>query len=43
MEIEDLKQQRKQTSHHVPLKSLLDEECFTHLRTEQKHFVDTVK
>jgi len=43
LEIEDLKQQRKQTPHHVPLQSLPDEERFTRLRTERKHFVDTIK
>jgi len=43
VEIEDLKQQRKQTPHHVPLQSLPDEERFTRLRTERKHFVDTIK
>src|SRR5216117_1523580 len=43
VEIEDLKQQRKQTAHHVPIKSLPEEERFTRLRTERKHFIDTIK
>jgi Transposase protein len=43
VEIEDLKQHRKQTAHHVPIKSLPEEERFTRLRTERKHFIDTIK
>ena len=43
VEIEQLKQQRKQTEHHIPVKSLPDEERFTRLRTERKHFLDTIK
>ena len=43
LEIEQLKHQRKQTTHHIPVKSLPDEERFTRLRTERKHFVDTIK
>jgi hypothetical protein len=42
-EIEGLKQQRKQTDHHIPVKSLPEEERFTRLRTERKHFLDTIK
>lgn len=42
-EIEGLKQQRKQTEHHIPVKSLPEEERFTRLRTERKHFLDTIK
>ncbi len=43
VEIEGLKQQRKQTAHHLPIKSLPEEERFTRLRTERKHFIDTIK
>ena len=43
LEIENLKQQRKQTMHHIPIKSLPEEERFTRLRTERKHFIDTIK
>ncbi len=43
LEIETCKQQRKQTEHHIPVKSLPEEDRFTRLRTERKHFVDTIK
>ena len=43
MEIDNLKQQRKQTAHHIPVKSLPEQDRFTRLRTERKHFVDTIK
>ena len=43
VEIAGLKQQRKQTKHHIPVKSLPEEERFTRLRTERKHFLDTIK
>jgi hypothetical protein len=43
VEIEGLKQQRKQTEHHIPVKSLPEQERFTRLRTERKHFLDTIK
>jgi hypothetical protein len=42
-EIEDLKQRRKNTPHHVPVKSLPEPDRFTRLRTERKHFIDTIK
>ena len=42
-EIDKLKQQRKETAHHIPVKSLPEEERFTRLRTERKHFIDTIK
>ena len=42
VEIEKLKQERKQTAHHIPVKSLSEEDRFTRLRTERKHFVDTI-
>jgi hypothetical protein len=43
LEIDNLKQQRKNTEHHVAVKSLPKEEQFTRLRTERKHFIDTLK
>ncbi|PYY10815.1 MAG: hypothetical protein DMG69_05665 [Acidobacteria bacterium] len=43
VEIDNLKQQRKQTAHHIPIQSLPQEERFTCLRTERKHFLDTIK
>jgi hypothetical protein len=43
LEIDELKQQRKQTAHHIAVKSLPEEERFTRLRTERKHFLDTIK
>jgi transposase-like protein len=43
LEINNLKQQRKQTAHHIPVKSLPEQDRFTRLRTERKHFVDTIK
>jgi hypothetical protein len=43
VEIDHLKQQRKQTAHHIPIQSLPQEERFTRLRTERKHFIDTIK
>jgi len=43
LEIENLKQQRKQTPHHIPVQSLPEKDRFTRLRTERKHFVDTIK
>ena len=43
VEIDDLKRRRKNTPHHIPVKSLPEEERFTRLRTEQKHFIDTIK
>ena len=42
-EIEKLKQARKATAHHIAVKSLPEEDRFTRLRTERKHFVDTIK
>jgi hypothetical protein len=43
VEIEKLKQQRKNTAHHIPVKFLPEEDRFTRLRTERKHFIDTIK
>ena len=43
LEIDKLKQERKQTPHHIPIQSLPEKDRFTRLRTERKHFVDTIK
>jgi hypothetical protein len=43
LEIEKTKQVRKNTAHHIPVKSLSEEDRFTRLRTERKHFIDTIK
>jgi hypothetical protein len=43
LEIDNLEQQRKKTEHHIPVKSLPEEDRFTRLRTERKHFIDTLK
>ena len=43
LEIDKLKQQRKETKHHIPVKSLPEQDRFTRLSTERKHFIDTVK
>jgi hypothetical protein len=42
-EIDKLKQLRKNTQHHIPVNSLPEEDRFTRLRTERKHFIDTLK
>jgi len=36
-------QARKATPQHIPVKSLPEEDRFTRLRTERKHFIDTIK
>ena len=43
LEIDNLKQLRKKTEHHIPVKSLPEEDRFTRLRTERKHFIDTLR
>jgi hypothetical protein len=43
LEIDHTKKLRKQSAHHVPVNSLPDEDRFTRLRTERKHFIDTLK
>jgi hypothetical protein len=43
LEIDKLKQLRKSTPHHVAVKELPEEDRFTRLRTERKHFIDTLK
>lgn len=42
-EIDHLKPLRKSTPHHIPVKALPEEDRFTRLRTERKHFIDTIK
>lgn len=43
LEIDKLKPLRKETAHHIPVNSLPEEDRFTRLRTERKHFIDTLK
>jgi hypothetical protein len=43
LEIDHLKQLRKITEHHIPVNSLPEEDQFTRLCTERKHFIDTLK
>ncbi len=42
-QIEDLKQQRKLTPRHIPVKDLPEADRFSRLLTERKHFIDTIK
>ena len=42
-QIDALKQQRKLTPHHIPVKDLPDADRFSRLLTERKHFIDTIK
>lgn len=42
-DIHQLKQLRKQTPHHIPVKDLPESDRFSRLITERKHFVDTIK
>jgi hypothetical protein len=41
--IEQLKAVRKTTPHHIPVELLPEEDRFTRLCTERKHFIDTIK
>jgi len=41
--LDQLKKQRKQTPRQIPVKDLPEEDRFTQLRTERKHFLDTIK
>jgi hypothetical protein len=41
--LEQLQQQRQQTARQIPLKQLPEPDRFTRLRTERKHFLDTIK
>ena len=43
LDIAAFKQQRKATPHRMAVNSLPEEEQFTRLRTERKHFLDTIK
>jgi len=43
VEIDDLKRRRKNIQHHIPVNSLPEPDRFTRLRTERKHFIDTIK
>jgi len=38
-----LKQQRKTTPHHIPVKDLPETQRFNRLLPERKHFIDTIK
>ena len=42
-QIQQLKVQRKQTPHHIPVKELPESDRFSRLLTERKHFIDTIK
>jgi hypothetical protein len=42
-QIKQLKGTRKNTAHHIPVNLLPEEDRFTRLCTERKHFVDTIK
>lgn len=42
-DLDQLKLQRKQTPHHIPVKDLPDSDRFSRLLTERKHFIDTIK
>jgi hypothetical protein len=42
-EIDQLKRQRKETPHHIPVKDLPESDRFSRLLTERKHFIDTIK
>jgi len=42
-ELEGLKEQRQAAPHHVLVKDLPEEYGFTRLRSERKHFLDTIK
>lgn len=38
-----MKVRRKKTCHHIPVASLSEEDRFTRLHTNRKHFIDTLK
>ena len=42
-DIDQLKLQRKQTKHHIPVKDLPESDRFSRQLTERKHFIDTIK
>ena len=41
--IQQLKGQRQQTPHHIPVMDLPEADRFSRLLTERKHFIDTIK
>lgn len=41
--MEKLKEERKQTAHHITVAQLPEKDRFTRLAAEKKHFVDTIK
>ncbi len=41
-DIDQLKQQRKPTPHHIAVKDLPESDRFSRLLTERKHFIDTI-
>ena len=41
--LKDLRAQRKQTAHHIPVKDLPEGSRFEQLRPERKQFIDTIK
>ena len=43
LDIAACKQRRKETPHRMAVNSLPEEDRFTRLRTERKHFLDTIK
>ena len=43
LEIEQLKTKRKALQKHVPIKELTEDQRFSQLRLEKKHFIDTIK
>ena len=43
LDINAAKQRRKETPHRMTVNSLPEEDRFTRLRTERKHFLDTIK
>jgi prepilin-type processing-associated H-X9-DG protein len=43
LHIEQLKTQRKALHKHVPIKELSEDQRFSQLRLEKKHFIDTIK
>ena len=43
LEIETLKVKRKALQKHVPIKELSEDQRFSQLRLEKKHFIDTIK
>ena len=42
-EIDELKKQRKEIPHHIPVQDLPESDRFSRLLTERKHFIDTIK